>query len=365
MWTVKGDRDMKNRLSENIRNLRKSRSMTQEQLAETMGVSAGAVYKWEASLSVPDIETIILLAEFFEVSVDVLLGYEMHRNTTSVMLDRIAELFSAGDVETALHEADLAVQKYPNNFNVVYRCAQLYFVSAERKFYRRALELFGRSVELIDQNTDENISEAAICRWMAQLHSALEEYDEAIALLEKHNFDGHNEAVIGDVLARGCNKPDEALPHLSNALLKSMETLLYTCIGYAVAYFQKKQYSKGRDILLWFAEALDGLRIPEKVIYPDKERAVCYTCCAGFSAAEGNIGDARKYLKKAYEIALSFDAEPIYSMKNQKFYHGTDEARAYDDFGDTAVDSIVNLINTQEICRPLLPLWEEICNEEN
>lgn len=356
---------MKNRLSENIRSLRKSRSMTQEQLAETMGVSAGAVYKWEAKLSMPDIETIILLAEFFEVSVDVLLGYEMHRNTTSVILDRISALFSAGDVESALREADLAVQKYPNNFNVVYKCAQLYFVSADKKFYRRALELFKRSVELIDQNTDKDISEATICRWMSQLHSALEEYDEAIALLERHNFDGHNEAVIGDVLARGCSKPDEALPHLSNALLKSMETLLYTCTGYAVAYFQKKQYSKGRDVLLWFAEVLDGLRVSEKVIYLDKERAVCYTCCAGFSAAEGNLEEAHKFLKKAHEIALRFDAEPVYSMKNQKYYHGPDEARAYDDFGDTAVDSIINLINTQEVCRPLLPLWEEIQNEEN
>ena len=40
-------------LAENIRRLRKERSLTQEQLSEVLGVTAGAVYKWEAGLSVP------------------------------------------------------------------------------------------------------------------------------------------------------------------------------------------------------------------------------------------------------------------------------------------------------------------------
>ncbi len=42
---------MTNKLAENIRTLRKQRSLTQEQLAEVLGVTAGAVYKWEAKLS--------------------------------------------------------------------------------------------------------------------------------------------------------------------------------------------------------------------------------------------------------------------------------------------------------------------------
>ena len=44
---------MQIRLSENIRALRRRHGLTQEQLAEALGMTPGAVYKWEAGLSQP------------------------------------------------------------------------------------------------------------------------------------------------------------------------------------------------------------------------------------------------------------------------------------------------------------------------
>ena len=46
-------------LSKNIRAFRKQRSLTQEQLAEVLGVTPGAVYKWEAKLSVSCFSTFL------------------------------------------------------------------------------------------------------------------------------------------------------------------------------------------------------------------------------------------------------------------------------------------------------------------
>ena len=62
-------------LSENIKKFRNQNHLTQEQLAEVMGVSTGAVHKWEAAMSVPELDMIRKLADFFEISVDVLGGY--------------------------------------------------------------------------------------------------------------------------------------------------------------------------------------------------------------------------------------------------------------------------------------------------
>ena len=67
---------MKVCLAENIRMLRKERGLTQEQLAEAMGITVGTVSKWETGSCVPDVSLMMELAEFFETSVDVLLGYE-------------------------------------------------------------------------------------------------------------------------------------------------------------------------------------------------------------------------------------------------------------------------------------------------
>ena len=86
---------MKMRLAENIRAFRKERSLTQEQLSEALGVTAGAVYKWEAKLSIPELELIIQMADFFDTSVDVLLGYEVKDNRLEA--DGVLEKLPGGD----------------------------------------------------------------------------------------------------------------------------------------------------------------------------------------------------------------------------------------------------------------------------
>ena len=73
---------MQIRLAENIRALRRQHRFTQEQLAESLGVTPGAVYKWEAGLSQPELAIIVELSDLFDTSVDVLLGYEMKPRTS-------------------------------------------------------------------------------------------------------------------------------------------------------------------------------------------------------------------------------------------------------------------------------------------
>ena len=61
-------------IGDRIKFHRKRLGMTQEQLAERMGVSAQAVSKWENNLSCPDISVLPELAEIFGITVDELLG---------------------------------------------------------------------------------------------------------------------------------------------------------------------------------------------------------------------------------------------------------------------------------------------------
>ena len=80
---------METRIAENIRAYRKQRGLTQEQLAEVLGVSVGAVYKWESRSSLPELRLIMELADFFVVSADMLPGYQMKDNRRNAMLERL------------------------------------------------------------------------------------------------------------------------------------------------------------------------------------------------------------------------------------------------------------------------------------
>ena len=61
---------MKNTIGARIAEQRKQKGMTQEALAETLGVSAQAVSKWENDVSCPDISLLPALAEKLEISLD-------------------------------------------------------------------------------------------------------------------------------------------------------------------------------------------------------------------------------------------------------------------------------------------------------
>ena len=61
---------------DNLIQLRKLKGLTQEALAETVGVTRQAIAKWEAGDSVPDLEKCRLLAETFGVTLDDLANYE-------------------------------------------------------------------------------------------------------------------------------------------------------------------------------------------------------------------------------------------------------------------------------------------------
>lgn len=65
---------------DNLIQIRKMRKMTQEDVAEKVGVTRQAVAKWESGETVPDLDKCRILAEVFGVSLDDLANYEADRN---------------------------------------------------------------------------------------------------------------------------------------------------------------------------------------------------------------------------------------------------------------------------------------------
>lgn len=61
------------KINEVIKRLRKNNQLTQEQLAEQLSVSRSAISSWETGRTYPDLDTVVLLSDIFEVSLDDLL----------------------------------------------------------------------------------------------------------------------------------------------------------------------------------------------------------------------------------------------------------------------------------------------------
>ncbi len=63
--------------AEKLKSIRKQAGMSQEQLAEKLGVSRQAVTKWETDAGIPDIENIMAISALFDISIDEPKHYDM------------------------------------------------------------------------------------------------------------------------------------------------------------------------------------------------------------------------------------------------------------------------------------------------
>ena len=91
---------MNNDLGNNIRNFRKNKGLTQEELADLLNITPQAVSRWESTAGMPDVSMLIPLAQTLGVSTDALLGYDMIREdseVTSRIRETVKNMFDEND----------------------------------------------------------------------------------------------------------------------------------------------------------------------------------------------------------------------------------------------------------------------------
>lgn len=354
------------KLGDNIRNFRKQRSLTREQLAEVLGVTPGAVYKWEAKLSVPELDLIIEIADFFDTSVDALLGYEMKDNRLAATVERLKQYQRDKD-RAGLSEAEKALKKYPNTFDIVHESSALYrgfgLETREKTLLCRSRELLEKSLLLLPQNTDPEISELTIYGEMADVYMSLGEYEKAIALLKKHNAGGHYNDRIGQTLAADLRRPEEAVTFLSEALLIHAAALINTVIGYVNVFSARGDFLSAQAILLWGIGLVSGLRETDTPSFLDKVNGVFHIELAYAQLRSGNADGARRSLKEAQTLAQRFDSAPSYAETAIRFMNVPAHMTAYDNLGTTAADSLENTM--KDIGDDsLTALWKEMTEQK-
>lgn len=340
---------MKIRIAENIKNLRKANALTQEQLAEALGVSVGAVYKWEAGLSIPEIKLIMEISDFFEVSVDMLLGYEQQNGNVEKRIQRIKKCIVKKDFEEGVVEIQKALKKYPNHFDVVYVGGMLYMLKFLEEKCQEAMEksnqLFEKAISMLYQNTDKSINEATISNHIANNYLAAGEIEQGLEILKQNNTGNINSAHIGYIYAVELKKPDEAFPYLISSMAEIVNKVIFTVAGKAFVYAQAKD-EKCISTALWLCDFFDSLKEEEvSLVFYDKLKAILFAQCAVWETSFGHLHEAKKYIENAYKLAKQFDETPVYTMVGVKFFKGMErDGVSVDGIGKTAMEAVEKFV---------------------
>lgn len=124
---------MQLKFGENLRILRQNAGVTQDRLAEYLGITSQAVSRWESGTCYPDLEFLPGIASYFHTTVDALLGCDRTEQEQNDAILAMSALLSAGTREDAVQFAHEKLALYPGNhaLAVMLASAMLLYGSTE------------------------------------------------------------------------------------------------------------------------------------------------------------------------------------------------------------------------------------------
>lgn len=124
---------MKLNIGETIKKLRKECEITQEDFAEVLGVSCQSVSRWENHSCYPDIELIPIIAAFFGISTDKLMGVDetTEKEAVNRYLHHFQAAISVGNIDECIRIARAGVAEFPNNYALLDKLMYALFVSCD------------------------------------------------------------------------------------------------------------------------------------------------------------------------------------------------------------------------------------------
>lgn len=343
---------MQLKLAENIKKYRKDMGLTQEGLADALGVTVGAVSKWENGNNVPDVIMMMALADFLNISMDELLGFQLSSKKMKDMCKEIDELARKHRFDEAIMIAKDAMVRYPQTFNVLYTCGDMYnykfYETRAKKDSEEAIRIFEKALEFVSQSEEKELMEFTIRSKMAYLYRKIDP-TKAIELLKRTNYDGARSNEIGVVLL-DMGKDEEALEHFSLALLKNYTDQLATVNNMVNALMKTGKgvdLQNAADLVKTELKIVSDYGIQGEVNITYKLRAFLCILMAYLMAFMGKQKKMEEYVQEAFELASSFDeakvGDDVFSGLRYNYF-AKEKVKGYDSSGTSAINSVTAMI---------------------
>lgn len=176
-------------IGQKIKELRHENNLTQEQLAEQLGVSFQAVSRWENNTTYPDITLLPIIASMFNVTTDYLLDINSYKMKEEI--DKVVEqdnlLSNQGKIKERENLLLEALKKYPNNWELKSRLLEVYHVQTANdektdEYYQQKAIALGNNI--LDKCNIDEYRYSAI-NTLCFVYDWIGEVDKAKKVVEK------------------------------------------------------------------------------------------------------------------------------------------------------------------------------------
>ncbi len=176
--------------ADNVSQLRRARGITQETLADFVGVTKASVSKWETGQSLPDIATLLLLAAYYDVTLDELLGYrpELSGEQIRKLYHGLAEDFAKKPFEKVFARSQELVKSYYSCYRFLLQIALLwlnhYMLAAPERQVQVLEEIVNLCVRIYENSVDNGLcSDAIVLEALVKQQQG--KYADVIATMEE------------------------------------------------------------------------------------------------------------------------------------------------------------------------------------
>lgn len=298
-----------------IRNLRRQRDMTQEQLAEYLGITSRAVSQWECGRTAPDIGQLPVLANIFGVSADVLLGINTGAKEKVIQsaIDNAQALCSRGHNREASALLRPMLKEYPDSCRLMKALADSLFHErltleddAREEMNGEIIRLGERILEIC---TEDEIRHATI-QTLCIVYPETGETERPLALAERMPSAYCDRDSLLRYIYSGAKMGRKRFDHIQGEFTWTINALnVILCYNNAPLEDGTRPYSDEEMVLLrekWFS-IMEILFEDENYGFYSCQLSKNHEYQAWTLARLGRFDEALKHLKTAADFALEHD----------------------------------------------------------